>query len=244
MINIIPATDIIGGKCVRLTEGDYGRCSVYDADPLDMAKTFEDCGVSLLHLVDLEGAKSSSSVNLKVLEKIASGTSLKVEFGGGIKSDAALKSAFDAGAYRIVAGSVACSEPELFSSWLQRFGGERIVLGADVRNGKVAVNGWLDSAPLAPDALIGKFLPDGLKTVIVTDISKDGMLAGPSVGLYAGLMQTFPGVEIVASGGVSSMLDIAALDRSGVPAVIVGKAIYEGRITPEDIRRHAAQDKE
>ena len=231
MTNIIPAIDVIGGKCVRLSEGDYGRCKVYDADPLDMAKAFEDCGTTMLHLVDLEGAKANSPVNLRVLEEIASRTSLKVEFGGGVKSDEALHSVFDAGAFRVIGGSIACSMPEMFTSWLKLYGGSRVVLGADVRDGKVAVNGWLDKTDILVEDLMRKFRSDGLKTVIVTDISKDGMLAGPAVSLYSELMASFPDMEVVASGGVGCMDDILELEKAGVRSVIVGKAIYENRIT-------------
>lgn len=230
MIKIIPAIDVIGGKCVRLTQGDYGRSKVYSENPLDVAKFFEDCGVELMHLVDLDGAKVACPANLDVLEKIASGTSLKVEFGGGIKNSGAVSSAFDAGAFRVICGSVACSAPELFVSWLELYGGEKIVLGADVRDGLVAVNGWMEQSSTGVSDLLKKFLPSGLSTVIVTDIAKDGMLSGPSVELYRSLMEEFPQLQTVASGGVGSMSDIEALDAAGVPAVVVGKAIYEGKI--------------
>ncbi len=230
MIKIIPAIDVIGGKCVRLTQGDYGRSKVYSENPLDVAKFFEDCGVELMHLVDLDGAKVACPANLDVLEKIASGTSLKVEFGGGIKNSGAVSSAFDAGAFRVICGSVACSAPELLASWLELYGGEKIVLGADVRDGLVAVNGWMEQSSTGVSDLLKKFLPSGLSTVIVTDIAKDGMLSGPSVELYRSLMEEFPQLQTVASGGVGSMSDIEALDAAGVPAVVVGKAIYEGKI--------------
>ena len=230
MITIIPAIDIIGGQCVRLTQGDYARTRVYCQDPLDMAKRFEDCGVRMLHLVDLDGAKSGFPENQKVLEDIVSRTSLNVEFGGGIRERAALASVFDAGAYRAICGSVACACPDAFAGWLKEFGGDRIVLGADVRDGLVAVKGWLEKSDMKAEYLLRRFSLDGLQTVIVTDISRDGMLSGPAVELYAGLMEEFPDVRVIASGGVGSMADIEALDRAGVPAVIVGKAIYEGKI--------------
>ncbi|HIZ85962.1 MAG TPA: 1-(5-phosphoribosyl)-5-[(5-phosphoribosylamino)methylideneamino]imidazole-4-carboxamide isomerase [Candidatus Coprenecus stercoravium] len=246
MIDIIPAIDVIEGRCVRLSEGDYGRCRVYDAEPLDMAKAFEDCGAAVLHLVDLEGAKSDGPVNLRILEKIASRTALKVEFGGGVKSDGALRSVFDAGAFRVIGGSIACTGAEIFSSWLRRYGGSRIVLGADVRNGKVSVNGWLDKTDILIEDLLRRFLPDGLETVIVTDISKDGMLAGPTVALYSELMTSFPDLKVAASGGVGSMADISCLEKAGVRSVIVGKAIYENRITLPQLAgfygRTAAED--
>lgn len=235
MIDIIPAIDILDGRCVRLTQGDYGRSRTYSGNPLEVAKRFEDCGVSFLHLVDLDGAKSRHPVNLGVLEKIASRTSLKVEFGGGIKDGTAVSSAFGAGAARVICGSVACSDPDLFSSWLKTYGGGRIVLGADVLDGFAAVNGWQEKAEVSVSDLLGRFVPEGLATAVVTDVSRDGMLGGPAVDLYSGLMGEFPGVEIVASGGVGSLKDIEALDLAGVPAVIVGKAIYEGRIGIKDI---------
>lgn len=230
MIEIIPAIDIIDGKCVRLSQGDYGRSKTYSDSPLDVAKRFEDWGVTMLHLVDLDGAKSSFPVNQAVLEDIAAHTSLKVEFGGGIKSRDALVSVFSAGASRSICGSVACTCPDTFAGWLKEFGGDRIVLGADVRDGLVAVKGWLEKSDMKAEDLLRRFSLDGLQTVIVTDISRDGMLSGPAVELYAGLMEEFPDVRVIASGGVGSMADIEALDRAGVPAVIVGKAIYEGKI--------------
>ena len=230
MIEIIPAIDIMDGKCVRLSQGDYSRSKIYSDSPLDVAKYFEDCGIAMLHLVDLDGAKSRFPVNQAVLEDIASHTSLKVEFGGGVKDRTALLSVFNAGACRAICGSVACSEPDAFASWLREFGGERIVLGADVKDGSVAVNGWLDKSDASASDLISRFVPEGLLTSIVTEISRDGMLAGPAIALYQELMQKFPEVQVVASGGVGSMADIEALDRAGVQAVIVGKAIYEGKI--------------
>lgn len=230
-IKIIPAIDIIGGKCVRLSQGDYGRSKVYGNNPLDIARRFEDQGSDLLHLVDLDGAKSAAPVNLDVLESIASRTSLKVEFGGGIKGTEAVSSAFSAGAFRLICGSTACSQPELFISWLQTYGGDRLVLGADIRDGLVAVKGWKEKSTATVQELLGKFIPEGLRTAIVTDISRDGMLGGPAVGLYRSLMDEFPDIEFIASGGVGSDADIEALDAAGVPAVVIGKAIYEGRIT-------------
>lgn len=230
MIKIIPAIDLIDGKCVRLSQGDYGRRKTYSDSPLDVARHFEDCGVTMLHLVDLDGAKSSFPRNQKILESIAAHTSLQVEFGGGIKDRTALVSVFNAGAYRAVCGSVACTDPGNFISWLREFGSEKIVLGADVRDGLVAVNGWLEKTSVTADDLLAGFVPDGLQSVIVTDISRDGMLSGPAIPLYRELMEKFPGIQVIASGGVGSMSDIEALDGAGVPAVIVGKAIYEGKI--------------
>lgn len=228
------------GKCVRLTQGDYSKGRTYSDSPLETAKMFEDCGASMLHLVDLDGARSGSPKNLGVLEDIASCTSLKVQFGGGIKSGTSLDSAFNAGAYRIVCGSIACTDPETFISWIGKYSGGRIVLGADVRDGKVAVNGWLDSTSLTPEELFGFFLPHGLKTAAVTDISRDGMLSGPAVELYRRLADSFPDLEITASGGVASLADIEALARAGLSSVIVGKALYEGRISLRELAEACA----
>lgn len=230
MITVIPAIDIIDGKCVRLVQGDYSRSKVYNDNPVDVAGYFRDCGVELIHLVDLDGAKASRPVNLRVLEDIVSKTSLKVEFGGGVKNSGAVSSVFDAGASRVICGSVACTEPELFASWLEKYGGAKIVLGADVRDGLVAVNGWEEKSSVSAEELLARFLSSGLQTTIVTDISKDGMLSGPAVEMYRSLMSGFPEVRIIASGGVGSEADLERLDEAGVPAVVVGKAIYEGRI--------------
>lgn len=235
MITIIPAIDIIDGKCVRLTKGDYSLKKVYGEDPLEIARRFEDCGMRFLHLVDLDGARAKHPVNLKVLEKISACTSLKTEFGGGVKSRQALTSVFDAGASRIICGSIACTEPDSFADWIKEFGGERVVLGADVKDGLAAVNGWEAKSDNRVEDLLGKFLPAGLRTAVVTDVAKDGMLAGPSLDLYRGLMDMFPEIELVASGGVCSIADIEAIEKAGVPAVIVGKAIYEGRISLKDL---------
>ena len=236
-IEIIPAIDIIEGRCVRLTQGDYAQKSVYDASPVDMAKRFADCGVKRIHVVDLDGAKSSSPQNLKALEKIAYGANVEIEWGGGIKSEEALRSLFDYGATYAIVGSVAAQKRELFAEWLQLFGGEKIVLGADLRNGKVSVNGWLEDMELTIEELIDGFLPHGLSQVICTDISRDGMLAGPSFDLYTRLQKSYDGVDFTVSGGISSMHDIEQCHNLGLRKVIVGKAIYENRITLKDIER-------
>lgn len=236
MVEIIPATDIIGGRCVRLSQGDYARSRVYDASPLDMALRFQDAGVRRLHLVDLDGAKASQPMNLTVLEEIATHTNLDIEWGGGIKSRAALDDIFSAGAGHAICGSIAVRQPEMFSEWLNVFGSERIVLGADARNGRIAVNGWLEESTLSIDDLVKQFIPDGLTQVICTDISCDGMLTGPSFDLYARLQEAFPDIVFTVSGGIGSMDDIRRVDALGLPRVIVGKAIYEGRITLDDIK--------
>ena len=234
---IIPAVDMRNGRCVRLFQGDYAQETVYGEDPAAQAVRWENEGAHIIHLVDLDGAKARFPKNQRVLEDIASHTSLKVEFGGGLKDMRALASVFDAGAFRAVCGSVACSEPDTFISWLKKYGGEKIVLGADVKDGFVAVNGWLEKTGMKADDLLSAFIPEGLRTVIVTDISKDGMLSGPAVQLYVDLLCAFPSVQVIASGGVGSMSDIEALEEAGVPAMIVGKAIYEGRIAIEALGR-------
>ena len=236
MIEIIPAIDIIEGRCVRLSQGDYGRSKVYDALPLDMALAFQDAGVNRLHLVDLDGAKQSAPANLRVLEQLAYRTSMEIEWGGGIKSADALRAVFDSGATYGICGSVAALKPELFREWLIAFGA-KVILGADIRDGKVAVNGWLAETELGIEELIDMFSGDGLGNVICTDISKDGMLQGPSFELYKDLQQRYDAIDITVSGGISCMDDIEKLEEMGLRKVIVGKAIYEGLITLKDIER-------
>lgn len=236
MINIIPAIDLIDGKCVRLTKGDYSQKKQYDASPLDMAMRYEDVGIRRLHLVDLDGAKSSCPKNLHVLEQIATRTSLDIEWGGGIKSDEALRDAFNAGAGHLIIGSVAVSQPELFARWLSEYGGERLILGADVNEGRVAINGWLEESEQTIEMLIDRFVLHGLKEVICTDIAKDGMLQGPTFDLYARLQAEYPEQDFIVSGGISSMDDIYRLNEMGLRHVIVGKAIYEGRIKLDELK--------
>ncbi|MBQ0006813.1 MAG: 1-(5-phosphoribosyl)-5-[(5-phosphoribosylamino)methylideneamino]imidazole-4-carboxamide isomerase [Alistipes sp.] len=237
MIEIVPAIDIMGGRCVRLTKGDYTSTKVYDASPLDMSLQYADSGVRRIHMVDLDGASEARPINLHTLEQIAVRSGLEIEWGGGIADADALKSAFDAGATQTIVGSVAALKPELFRAWLLGFGAEKILLGSDVRNETVAVKGWRECAALTVSEQINLFLPNGLKYVICTDISRDGMLQGPSFELYRRLQEEFPQVVFTASGGISSMDDIVRLDELGMPKVIVGKAIYEGRISLEDIRK-------
>lgn len=236
-INIIPAIDLIDGKCVRLTKGDYSQKKQYDASPIDMALRYQDIGIRRLHLVDLDGAKSSSPRNLHVLEEIATRTLLDIEWGGGIKNDEALRDAFNAGAHHLIIGSVAVSRPELFARWLDKYGGDRLILGADVNDGRVAINGWMDQSEQTIESLIDHFRPHGLREVICTDIAKDGMLQGPSFDLYARLQAAYPELDIIVSGGISAMDDIYRLNEMNLRHVIVGKAIYEGRISLEEIRR-------
>ncbi len=232
---IIPAIDLIDGKCVRLTQGDYARKKEYSKDPLEMAKEYEDCGIRRLHIVDLDGAKAKRPCNLAVLEKIAGATSLDIEWGGGIKDSSALRSALDAGAGRIICGSIAVDDRWEFTSWLSAFGPSRIILGADVREGKVATHGWLKDSGLSLEELMGWYVPEGLSQMICTDISKDGMLQGPDFEFYTALMQSWPSVDVTLSGGISCMEDIVKADESGLHSVIVGKAIYEGRINLKEI---------
>ena len=232
MIEIIPAIDIIEGKCTRLSQGDYATQKNYGGDPAEWARAFAGCGIRRLHLVDLEGAKASTPQNLRTLEKIASLGLLKLEWGGGIKDDDALASVWNAGADWAIIGSIAAKEPMRMQGWLQTYG-SRIILGADIRNGKVAVSGWLEDSGIGLDSLIESF--KGLEQAIVTDISRDGMLQGPSFDLYKGLQTRFPALKTIVSGGVSSMDDIRRADSMGLPGIIVGKAIYENRITLNDI---------
>lgn len=237
-IEIIPAIDIIGGKCVRLSQGDYNRKTVYNENPLEVARMFEDAGIRRLHLVDLDGAKAKHIVNYKVLEQIASKTNLIIDFGGGLKSDDDLKIVFESGAAMVTGGSIAVKEPELFLSWLEKFGSEKIILGADAKDGKVAVNGWQESTELSVIEFISEFYKKGISKVISTDISRDGMLTGPAFELYSEIMETLPAVEIIASGGISSMDDICKLAEMEVPGVITGKAIYEGKINLKEIEKY------
>ena len=232
---IIPAIDLMDGKCVRLTQGDYGQKKEYSADPLDMAKQYADAGITRLHVVDLDGAKAKQPCNLKTLERIASATSLDIEWGGGIKDSSALKSALDAGADRIICGSIAVDDRQEFSSWLSSFGPSRIILGADVRDGKVATHGWLKDSGLTLEELMGWYVPEGLNQMICTDISKDGMLQGPDFDFYVALKQEWPTVDVTLSGGVSCMADLVKAAELGLHSVIVGKAIYEGRISLKEI---------
>jgi len=229
MIDIIPAIDLIGGKCVRLTRGDYSSKKEY-GDPLDMAMQFEDHGVRRLHLVDLDGAKAGKVVNFRILEEIASRTGLVIDAGGGIKSDEDLRIIFDSGAAMATGGSIAVKEPEVFEQWIAEYGPEKIILGSDFSEGKIAVSGWTEATGEELMPFIDKWTGKGITRTICTDISKDGVLQGTSVEVYREILQQFPGLYLVASGGVASLDDVGLLVEAGVPAVIIGKAIYEGRI--------------
>lgn len=231
MIELIPAIDIIDGKCVRLTKGDYATSKVYNEDPVEVALEIESYGLHRLHVVDLDGAKSKHVVNHRVLHRIASRTSLKIDFGGGIKSDEDLVIAFENGAQMVTVGSVASQQPELFLKWLKAYGGEKMILGADTRDGFISVNGWQEESRQELLPYLGEYIGHGVRNVLCTDIHKDGMLQGPSVGLYRQIMAAYPTLHLIASGGVSSLDDIRELDEAGIPAVVFGKALYEGRFT-------------
>ena len=235
MIDIIPAIDLIDGKCVRLTQGDYSQKKVYNQNPLEVAKSFEAAGIRRLHLVDLDGAKAQHIVNHRVLYNIATQTSLVVDFGGGLKTDADLRIAFDNGASMITGGSIAVKDPETFIKWISDYGSDRIILGADAMYGMIAVSGWTETSSLELPEFIAGYRSKGITQVICTDIGRDGMMQGPAVELYRNLLGQFPGLYLVASGGVSCMEDIVLLQNAGVPAVITGKAIYEGKIKMEEL---------
>lgn len=227
---IIPAIDIIEGKCVRLTQGDYEQKKVYNDDPLEVAKQFEDAGLEHLHLVDLDGAKAKRIVNYKVLERLAAKTSLKIDFGGGLKSDEDLRIAFECGARQVTGGTVAVREPDLFLNWLTTYGSERIILGADFRDGKIAVSGWQESSELELFAFLKDYAGKGVRYVISTDVSKDGLLQGSALDTYRQIRENLPDLQLIASGGVSTIEELERLREAGCYGAIVGKAIYEGRI--------------
>ena len=239
-IELIPAIDIIDGKCVRLTKGDYDQKTVY-GKPLDMALEFEALGFKRLHVVDLDGAKSKHIVNYAVLRRITTETQLTVDFGGGIKTEEDIEKAFAAGASMVTVGSVAVTNPDLFMSWLDKYGADRMILGADVRHGKISINGWKEDS--AEDLLpfLRKYIDAGVRNVLCTEISKDGTLSGPAIDLYKEMMAAYPELHLIASGGVSSIDDIKALDAAGIPAVVFGKAIYEGKIDLKELRREGVR---
>ncbi|MBR3626842.1 MAG: 1-(5-phosphoribosyl)-5-[Bacteroidaceae bacterium] len=237
-IELIPAIDIIDGKCVRLSQGDYDRRKEYDECPLEVAKRLQDVGIRRLHVVDLDGAASSHIVNYKSLEQIATHTDLMIDFGGGLKTDDDLRIAFECGAAMVTGGSIAVKDAETFCRWLQIYGSERIILGADAKDKKVAVSGWKENSDLELLPFISSYVERGISKVICTDISKDGMLQGPAVELYQEILEQHPSLHLIASGGVGSMDDIKRLEEAGVPAVIFGKALYEGRITMDELIIH------
>ncbi|MBN8695645.1 MAG: 1-(5-phosphoribosyl)-5-[(5-phosphoribosylamino)methylideneamino]imidazole-4-carboxamide isomerase [Bacteroidetes bacterium] len=238
MIEIIPAIDLIDGKCVRLSQGDYAQKTIYNKNPLEVAQMFEDIGIKRLHLVDLDGAKAGKVINQKVLETIASQTKLTIDFGGGIKTDENIQSVFDAGAHMATIGSIAVKKKELFFAWLKKYGADKIMLGADVKDEKIAVSGWLESTDINILDFMDENIQQGVKNVFCTDISKDGLLQGPSTELYKKIIDRFKNINFIASGGVSCIKDVEELNTIGCNAVIVGKAIYEGKITLNEFKRY------
>ncbi len=235
-MHLIPAIDIIDGKCVRLEQGSYDLKTEYHSDPVEVARKFEDAGLSRLHLVDLDGAKASKVINWPVLKKITTATNLIIDFGGGIKRKEDLDVVFDNGAVQATVGSIAAEKPELFHDWLDHFGVDRIILGADLKEGRVATRGWMETSGYSWQEFLALHLKEGVKTVVCTDVSKDGMLQGPSLDLYKDILHEFPGIQLVASGGVSSMKDLELLRSIGCYAAIIGKAIYENRISLKELQ--------
>lgn len=236
-MEIVPAIDIIDGKCVRLSKGDYNAQKTYSDSPLDVALRFQDAGIKRLHLVDLDGARSKHIVNYPVLEAITSHTDLTVDFGGGIKSTSDLETALGCGAAMVTVGSTAVTDPDLMQKWIEDFGQEHIILGADARDGKISVNGWKEDSVLTLSDFIRDYMNKGITQVLCTDINRDGMLQGPAVQLYRSLLKEFPGIKLIASGGVSSVQDLMDLKEAGLPAAIVGKAYYEGHITLDQLSK-------
>jgi phosphoribosylformimino-5-aminoimidazole carboxamide ribotide isomerase len=236
-MRIIPAIDIINGKCVRLTKGDYNTEIVYNENPLEVAKMFEDSGIQFLHLVDLDGARSNKICNYKILEQLAAKTKLVIDFGGGIKSNQDIEIAFNSGASQITGGSIAVKDPELFLSWLDFYTSKRIILGADAKDELVQTNGWMEASRLELVPFIENFFQKGIQFVITTDIARDGMLNGPSLDLYKKIIQKLPEVKLIASGGISSMNDVLAVEKAGCEGAIIGKAIYENKITLKDLEQ-------
>jgi phosphoribosylformimino-5-aminoimidazole carboxamide ribotide isomerase len=234
-MQIIPAIDIIEGKCVRLTEGDYAQKKIYNENPLEVAKAFEGIGLMRLHLVDLDGAKAGAVVNWKVLEKIANNTELKIDFGGGIKTEAILKTVLDTGATYATIGSLAVKNELLFQEWIARFGANTFMLGADVFEEKIAIGGWMEKTEISVFDFMKSYIDKGVKQIFCTDIKKDGKLQGPSIELYQKIIEQFPALHLIASGGVSSLDDLIELEEIGCAAAIVGKAIYENKITISEL---------
>jgi phosphoribosylformimino-5-aminoimidazole carboxamide ribotide isomerase len=244
MLAIIPAIDIIEGKCVRLAKGDYSKKIIYNDDPLNVAMAFEDHGLTRLHLVDLDGAKGKHVVNWKVLEMIATKTKLKIDFGGGIKSDRDIETVFNSGAAMATIGSIALKESDLFFKWLEKYGNEKIILGADVKNKMIAVTGWLEETEMKIFDMLAEYSQKGVLHVLCTDISKDGMLEGTSMDLYKEIRDRQPEISLIASGGISKIDELIKLDEMKVSGAIIGKAIYEGNITLKDLQKLIEQLKE
>ena len=237
MIELIPAIDLIEGKCVRLTQGDYDTKKIYNEDPLEVAKMFEDYGIRRLHVVDLDGARQGRIINYRTLERLATRTSLIIDFGGGLKQDGDLEIAFESGAQMVTGGSIAVKNPEIFTSWISKFGSNKIILGADAKNKKIAISGWEETTNQELIPFIQSYKEKGITKTICTDISRDGMVQGPAIELYKEIQEQIPQLYVIASGGVSSLQDIEKLAEAGIPAVIFGKAIYEGKIQLKDLIR-------
>ena len=237
-MQIIPAIDLINGQCVRLTKGDYSTKKVYNENPLEVAKMFEDAGIEHLHVVDLDGAKAQHIINHKILESIATKTNLKVDFGGGLKSDEDLKIAFDSGAHQITGGSIAVKNPSLFLNWLETYGADKIILGADCLDQKIAIQGWQEESDKEVLSFIKDYVTKGISYVICTDISRDGMLQGPSFDLYETILNTVNPVKLIASGGISTFDELPKLADLGCEGVIIGKAIYEGNISLKQLETY------
>lgn len=237
MIELIPAIDLIDGKCVRLTQGDYDTKKIYNEDPLEVAKAFEQHGIRRLHVVDLDGAREGRIINYRTLERLASRTSLIIDFGGGLNEDGDLEIAFESGAQMVTGGSIAVKKPEVFSTWITKFGSGKIILGADAKERKIAVGGWKETTDRELIPFIREYHEKGITKVICTDIGRDGMLQGPATELYKEIREAVPLIYVIASGGVSSIGDIEKLEEAGIPAVIFGKAIYEGKIQLKDLLR-------
>lgn len=235
-MELIPAIDIIDGKCVRLTKGDYDTKKEY-GDPVTLAKQFEALGFRRLHVVDLDGARSRHVVNIDTLRRITTETGLTVDFGGGVKTDEDLEKAFEAGASMVTAGSIAITEPDTYLRWLEQYGAEHLVLGADVRNERISINGWKEDSDTELTHFLERYMKAGTRNVLCTEISRDGMLGGPAIDLYRNIMTAYPDCHLIASGGVSCIEDITALDKAGIPAVVFGKAIYEGRIDLKELMK-------
>jgi phosphoribosylformimino-5-aminoimidazole carboxamide ribotide isomerase len=234
-MQLIPAIDIIEGKCVRLTQGDYAQKTIYNEDPLEVAKQFEDAGLRRLHLVDLDGAKAKRIINYKVLERLSGSTSLLIDFGGGLKSHEDLRIAFECGAQQVTGGTVAVKEPELFLDWLKLYGGERIILGADFKDGHIAVSGWQEQSKLELFAFLQEYLAKGVQYSISTDVSKDGLLQGSAIDTYRRIREELPALQLIASGGVTTVAELERLREIGCYGAIIGKAIYENKITLKDL---------
>ncbi|MCO5249611.1 MAG: 1-(5-phosphoribosyl)-5-[(5-phosphoribosylamino)methylideneamino]imidazole-4-carboxamide isomerase [Chitinophagales bacterium] len=233
---IVPAIDIINSQCVRLTKGDYNTTKIYNSDPLQMALKFEEAGITHLHLVDLDGAKNKAVVNWEVLEKIAKNTSLKIDFSGGLSSEEQLEKAFDLGAYKLTIGSMAVKAPEIVKSWIAKFKADKLILGADVLGHHIAIHGWKDQSDMEIYDFIEQYVQLGIYHIMCTDVSKDGMLQGPSLELYKDILKRFPEIQLVASGGVSTIQDLRDLKTIGCAYTIVGKAIYEGKININELK--------